>query len=87
MLAILPKALFVSEGERRGDVLKLNFKPNPNFHPNSHEAQVIHSMEGTIWVNMKENRLVEIDGHTSTPGILARNLHKRMADIQARDTI
>jgi len=63
MLALLPKALEVSYGQRKGDLVDLTFKPNPQFRPNSHEAEVFRAMAGDIWVNAKENRLAEINGH------------------------
>jgi hypothetical protein len=63
MLALLPKALEVSYGQRKGDLVDLTFKPNPQFHPNSHEAEVFRAMAGDIWVNAKEDRLAEINGH------------------------
>jgi hypothetical protein len=63
MLALLPKATIATYGEHRGKLVALNFKPNPDFHPRSHEAQVFGAMTGTIWVDPQENRLAEIDGH------------------------
>jgi hypothetical protein len=63
MLALLPQALLASYGEHRGELVALNFKPNPNYHPTSHEAQVFGAMTGTIWVDPREDRLAEIDGH------------------------
>ena len=63
LLSILPKALDLSYGDRHGDLVQLNFRPNPRFHPSSREAQVFRAMAGTIWVNAKEDRLAEIDGH------------------------
>ena len=63
LLKVLPDAVVASYGERKGDLLELNFKPNSNFRPSSHEEQVFHAMEGKIWVNTKENRLAEIEGH------------------------
>jgi len=63
MLALLPQAFVASYGEHRGDLIALNVSPNPQFRPTSHEAQVFLAMAGTVWVNPKENRLAEIDGH------------------------
>ncbi len=63
MLKLLPDAFLYSYGERRGQLVQLNFKPNPRFHPGSHEAQVFHAMEGYVWVDDKQNRLAEISGH------------------------
>lgn len=65
MLRLLPQALLAKYGARRDDLQALDFRPNPNFHPSSHEAEVFQAMSGTIWVNIKEERLEEIDGHIS----------------------
>lgn len=67
LLKILPDATVASYGERKGDLVELNFKPNPNFRPSSHEEQVFHAMEGKIWINTRENRLAEIEGHLTRP--------------------
>ena len=62
ILALVPKALVFSYGARHDDIVELTFKPNPNFHPDSHEAQVLAAMAGTVRVNTKEGRLAGIDG-------------------------
>jgi hypothetical protein len=64
LLSMLPDAFHFSyaEGSGDGDTVRLNFKPNPAYHPPSREAQVFHEMEGTLTVDRKEKRLVEING-------------------------
>lgn len=63
MLKILPDAFLFSYGEHRGNLAQLLFKPNPDFHPNTHEAEVFHAMVGAVWVDQKQNRLGEMSGH------------------------
>jgi hypothetical protein len=63
LFKILPDAVTASYGEHSGDLVEILFKPNRNFHPPSHEAAVFHAMAGRIWINTRENRLVEIEGH------------------------
>jgi hypothetical protein len=48
-----------------GDVslVKLSFRPNPNFHSPSLEARVFHDMEGEMWVDCKQERLAAFNGH------------------------
>lgn len=65
MLRLLPRALLAKYGSRRGDLQELRFRPNPNFNPSSHEAEVFQAMSGAIWVDTKEDRLEEIDGTLS----------------------
>ena len=62
LLKMLPDAFIFKQGEQRGDLLQLTFNPNPRFHPRNHEARVFHAMQGSIWVDNKQNRLAEISG-------------------------
>jgi hypothetical protein len=67
MLKVLPDAVLATYGERNGDLLQFHFKPNPSFRPSTREDQVFHAMEGTIVVNVRENRLAEIEGRLTQP--------------------
>jgi hypothetical protein len=67
LLKLLPDALVFEYGEQRGDLVELKFKPNPHFRPPSHEAAVVHAMEGVLWINGRQKRLVEISGHLTRP--------------------
>jgi actin-related protein len=62
LFKMLPDAVTARYGKRQGELAEILFEPNPNFHPSSHEAVVFHSMAGRIWVNTRQNRLVEIEG-------------------------
>jgi hypothetical protein len=63
MFKVLPDALTVHYGERKGALVELLFEPNPTYHAWSREAVVFHAMEGRIWIDTKANRLAEIEGH------------------------
>jgi hypothetical protein len=63
MLKMLPEAFIYSYGTRQGDRVQLNFKPNPRFRSHSFEEEVFHAMDGSLWVDEKENRLAEMTGH------------------------
>jgi hypothetical protein len=63
LFKMLPDAVIASYGNRQGEFVEILFEPNRNFHPPSHEAAVFHAMAGRIWINTRENRLVEIEGH------------------------
>src|SRR6185437_12883309 len=62
LLKMLPDAFNFKYGQRRGKLVQLNFSPNPNFKPSSHEAEVFHAMQGSLWLDPKDNRLEEING-------------------------
>jgi hypothetical protein len=62
LLKMLPDAFIFAYSGRSGDLIKLNFSPNPNFKPSGHEAEVFHAMKGSLWLNGKQSRLEEIAG-------------------------
>jgi hypothetical protein len=63
LLRMLPDAFTFKYGQRRGNLVQMNFSPNPDFRPSTHEAEVFHAMQGMLWVDAKQNRLEEINGH------------------------
>ena len=67
LLKALSDGLLFEYGEQRGDLVELKFKANPHFRPPSHEGAVVHSMEGVLWVEGRQKRLVEISGHLTRP--------------------
>jgi hypothetical protein len=65
LLSMLPEAFIFNYADGSGDTgdtIRLNFRPNPAYHASSREAQVFQEMEGTLTVDRKEERLVEING-------------------------
>jgi len=59
---MIPDALLFSYAGRDGDLIKLTYRPNPNFQPPSREARVFHAMAGEMWVHESQHRLVRITG-------------------------
>jgi hypothetical protein len=63
MMKLLPTGFVYSfDGDPTGDVIKLKFSPNPEFHPSTREAKVFHAMEGNLEINAKQKRLVRLSG-------------------------
>jgi len=63
LFKLLPDAFVFSYTGGDGNLVKLSFKANPNFHPPSLEARVFHDMEGEMWVDSKQKRLAAFNGH------------------------
>lgn len=66
LLAMLPDALLYHYASRKGDLVRLTFKPNPKFHASSREAEVFHHMSGVMVLNTKAKRLVELRGRLTS---------------------
>jgi len=63
LFKILPDVFVFGYAGREGDLIKLSFRPNPNFRPPSIEARVFQNMEGEMTVDSKQERLAAINGH------------------------
>jgi hypothetical protein len=48
LFKMLPDAFVFNYAGGDGSLVKLSFRPNPNFHPPSLEARVFHDMEGEM---------------------------------------
>lgn len=64
IIAVLGQAfLYEIEGtERGGEVVRLHFRPNPQFHADSREAKVCAGLEGTMWIDQSEQRFTRAEG-------------------------
>jgi len=62
LFEMLPDAFVFIYTGGDGNLAKLSFRPNPNFHPPSLEARVFHDMEGEMWVDCKQERLAAFSG-------------------------
>lgn len=63
MIRALPNAFFYEEIARDGDIVKLRFRPDPNYQPASREESVYTGMAGELWLNVPQERLRKIDAH------------------------
>jgi len=56
LLKLLPTAFLWTIASQDGDIVTLNFKPDPNFDPPNMEAKVFADMAGQVVVSKAENR-------------------------------
>jgi len=63
LFKILPDVFVFGYAGCEGNLIKLSFRPNPNFRPPSIEARVFQKMEGEMTVDSKQGRLAAINGH------------------------
>jgi len=72
IIKALPQAFLYEYGDpevgragvgKTGDpLMRLNFRPNPNYEPPSHVEQVLVGMEGYLLIDGRANRIARIDG-------------------------
>jgi hypothetical protein len=62
LLKSFPEAFRFHCESESGNLVTLRFRPNPAFRPSTRATQVFHHMEGTLVLDAKQKRLVEING-------------------------
>lgn len=67
LLRMLPKAfLYQYAGTGNGlagPVQKFTFKPNPRFDPPDLETQALTALNGELWIDASQERVVRLEGH------------------------
>uniref|UniRef100_A0A372IT79 Uncharacterized protein n=2 Tax=Paracidobacterium acidisoli TaxID=2303751 RepID=A0A372IT79_9BACT len=63
LMKMMPDAFLYSyDGVPEGDRVRLAFRPNPAYSPNTYEARVAHELTGTMVVNLKQKRMISMRG-------------------------
>jgi hypothetical protein len=66
MLRMVPDAFLFQQESSDGSRITLHFTPDPAFHASGASEMVFHHMEGTLTLDVKQKRLVEISGRLSS---------------------
>jgi hypothetical protein len=66
LLKIFPTAFQFRYDESSGATTRLAFTPDPAFRPTDHPSEVFHHMEGTMLVDSRAKRVVQIDAHLTS---------------------
>jgi hypothetical protein len=62
MVKAFPQAvLFLFDG-REDNLLRFSFRPNPEFSPKDRETQLYRGMEGFVWIEPVQERIVRVVG-------------------------
>jgi hypothetical protein len=57
-----PRAFFFDYAGMEKGLLRFNFRPNPDFSPKDRETQMYRGMEGSVWIEPAQERIVRIEG-------------------------
>lgn len=67
LMRLMPEAFLYEYDGVEGNLVKVKFRPNPNYHPPTYEARVVHSLAGTILINSQQQRLAKLSGRLISP--------------------
>ena len=66
MLRMVPEVFLFQQESSEGNRITLHFTPNPAFRASGASEMVFHHMEGTLTLDVKQKRLVEISGRLNS---------------------
>jgi hypothetical protein len=62
MVQAFPLAFYFDFAGREKGLLHFTFRPNPDFSPKDRESQMYRGMEGSLWIDQAQERIVQIEG-------------------------
>lgn len=62
LMRLMGEAFLYDYDGIEGNLVKVKFRPNPDYHPSTYEARVVHSLTGTILINSQQQRLAKLSG-------------------------
>lgn len=66
LMRMFPDAFRFHYEGMQGNLMKLQFSPNPHFHPSGRAAQVFHHLEGSVLLDPEQQRLAQITGQLTS---------------------
>lgn len=67
LMRLMPEAFLYDYDGVEGNLVRLKFRPNSNYSPPTYEARVVHSLAGTILIDLQQKRLAKLSGSTHKP--------------------
>lgn len=62
LMGLMPDAFLYDYDGAEGDLIRLKFRPNPQYNVPSIENRIFHALSGTVWIDGKNKRLSRFVG-------------------------
>jgi hypothetical protein len=62
LMRLMPDAFLFDYDGTEGNLVRLTFRPNPNYNPPNYEARVAGGLAGTILIDPQQKRLAKFSG-------------------------
>jgi len=63
LLSLMPHAFVYEYDGAEENLLRVKFKPNPDYSASSYEERVIHNLAGTMLIDPERKRMTKVAGH------------------------
>jgi hypothetical protein len=62
LMSLMPQAFVYEYDGLEGNLVRIKFRPKPDYVPPTYEARVIHSLAGTVLIDAEHKRLAKVMG-------------------------
>jgi hypothetical protein len=62
LMRLMPEVFVYDYDGVEGNLVRVRFRPNPNYDPPTYEARMTHSLAGTILIDAQQKRLAKLSG-------------------------
>jgi hypothetical protein len=62
LLRIIPEAFVFEDQGKEGESERIAFHPNPEFKPKTYEQRIVHALDGTVFIDLQDKRIVRLSG-------------------------
>jgi hypothetical protein len=66
LLHIIPHAFVFEDLGKEGQSERIAFHPNPEFKPKTYEQEILHALDGIVFVDLQEKRIARLSGSLGT---------------------
>jgi hypothetical protein len=67
LMAMMPRAFIYEYDGVEDGLVRIKFRPDPNFDPPTYEGRIFHGLTGTIWVDPAAKRIARMEGTLQQP--------------------
>jgi hypothetical protein len=62
LLRIIPEAFVFEDQGKEGESERIAFHPNPGFKPKTYEQRIVHALDGMVFIDLHDKRIVRLSG-------------------------
>jgi hypothetical protein len=66
LLRIIPEAFVFEDQGPEGESERIAFHPNPGFKPKTYEQRILHALDGTVFIDLRDKRIARLSGSLGT---------------------
>jgi hypothetical protein len=66
LLRIVPEAFVFEDQGKEGQSERVAFRPNPEFEPKTYEQRILHALNGTVFIDVRDKRIARLSGSLGT---------------------